>query len=250
MQSTLADYVLRALMRVRIFIRICGRTCGQMSGQTCGQTCVHPRARTALLAASAAFLLAGCASGGGKAQDRNTLYDFGASDHAVTATGAAQAVPAVPAIVVTDVTGSAVFDNERMFYRLNYADPLQARAYANSGWSSTPLQMLTQRFKSRLAQAGVKVLSAIDASAGVPLLRVDLDDFTHTFDSTTSSYGQLVLRASLFQGHSLVDQRTVPRKIAASSADAGGGAHALAQATDAVAADIIGWLATQNLRQR
>jgi len=227
MHPTLADCVLRAL--------ICVRTCGR------------PRARSALLAASAAIMLAGCAGGGGKAQDRNTLYDFGASDHAVAATGAAQTVPA---IVVTDVTGNAVFDNERMFYRLNYADPLQSRAYANSRWSSTPLQMLTQRFKSRLAQAGVKVLSATDASAGVPLLRVDLDDFTHTFDSTTSSYGQLVLRASLFQGHSLIDQRTFRRKIAANSVDAGGGARALAQATDAVAADITGWLATQNLRQR
>ena len=91
--------------------------------------------------------------------------------------------------MITDVTGNAAFDSERMFYRLNYADPLQARSYANSRWSSTPLQMLTQRFKSRTAQAGLKVLSATDASNGVPLLRIDLDDFTHSFDSTTSSYG-------------------------------------------------------------
>ena len=154
----------------------------------------------------------------------------------------------MPAVVVTDVTGNAAFDNERMFYRLNYADPLQARSYANSRWSSTPLQMLTQRFKSRVAQAGIKVLSATDASTGVPLLRIDVDDFTHTFDSTTSSYGQLVLRASLFQGHTLVDQRTFSRKVGAASADAAGGARALAQATDAVSADMIGWLATQNLR--
>ena len=110
--------------------------------------------------------------------------------------------------------------------------------------------MLTQRFKSRVAQAGVKVLSATDASNGVPLLRIDLDDFTHTFDSTTKSYGQLVLRASLFQGHALVDQRTFSRKVDAASVDAGGGARALAQATDAVAADMIGWLATQNLRRQ
>jgi cholesterol transport system auxiliary component len=194
-----------------------------------------------------ALALAGCASGGGKAGAGNTLYDFGSADNPVTATRAAQTVPAV---VVTDVTGNAAFDNERMFYRLNYADPLQARSYANSRWSSTPLQMLTQRFKSRVAQAGVKVLSATDASNGVPLLRIDLDDFTHTFDSTTKSYGQLVLRASLFQGHALVDQRTFSRRIDAGSADAGGGARALAQATDAVAADMIGWLATQNLRQQ
>jgi cholesterol transport system auxiliary component len=204
------------------------------------------RASTTVLGTAGAILLAGCAVGG-KAPAGNTLYDFGSSANPVAASSAAQAVPA---IVVTDVTGNAAFDNERMFYRLNYADPLQARSYANSRWSSTPLQMLTQRLKSRVAQAGVKVLSATDASAGVPLLRVDLDDFTHTFDSTTRSYGQLVLRASLFQGHSLVDQRTFSRKIDAGSADAGGGARALAQAADAVAADMIGWLATQKPRQQ
>jgi cholesterol transport system auxiliary component len=108
--------------------------------------------------------------------------------------------------------------------------------------------MLTQRLKARVSQAGVKVLSATDASNGVPLLRIDLDDFTHTFDSATSSYGQVVLRASLFQGRTLIDQRTFNHKVNASSADAAGGARALAQATDALSADMIGWLATQNVR--
>lgn len=197
-----------------------------------------------------ALALAGCASGA-KGPSGNTLYDFGSSPPvAGDPAGANGAAVAVPAVVITDVTGNAAFDNERMFYRLNYSDPLQARTYANSRWSSTPLQMLTQRFKSRVSQAGVKVLSATDASNGVPLLRIDLDDFTHAFDSTTQSYGQLVLRASLFQGHTLVDQRTFSRKTAATSADAAGGARALAQSVDAVSADMIGWLATQNLRKQ
>jgi cholesterol transport system auxiliary component len=196
-----------------------------------------------------ALALAGCAAGG-KGPSGNTLYDFGSPAPAANDAAANGAVAAVPAVVITDVTGNAAFDNERMFYRLNYSDPLQARAYANSRWSSTPLQMLTQRFKSRVSQAGVKVLSATDASNGVPLLRIDLDDFTHTFDSTTQSYGQLVLRASLFQGHTLIDQRTFSRKTNASSADAAGGARALAQAADAVSADMIGWLATQKLRKQ
>jgi len=198
------------------------------------------------LALAGAALLAGCAAGG-KGAASNSTYDFGSAAEPI---GASSAAAAVPALVLTEVTGNAAFDNERMFYRLNYADPLQARSYANSRWSSPPLQMLTQRFKSRVAQAGVKVLSATDASSGVPLLRIDLDDFTHSFDSTTQSYGQLVLRASLFQGHTLVDQRTFSRKVGAGSADAAGGARALAQAADAVAADMIGWLATQTLRKQ
>ena len=185
-----------------------------------------------------ATLLAGCGSTkGGGAQ--NTQYDFGPA--------AAQAAPAAPplaALVVTDTTGSAALDNERMFYRLNYADPLQARSYANSRWSSTPLQLVTQRIKSRVAQAGVKVVGVTDAAAGIPILRTEIDDFSHIFDSQAQSHGQLVLRVSLFQGHKLVDQRTFSRKTSASSADAGGGAYALAASTDAAAADIVAWLAT------
>jgi cholesterol transport system auxiliary component len=202
--------------------------------------------RHAFLALAAAALLAGCASGS-KGPTSNTLYDFGP---AATPLVARADTAAVPAVVVTDVTGNAAYDSERMSYRLNYADPLQARSYANSRWNSTPLQLLTQRFKSRIGQAGLKVLSTTDASSGVPLLRIDLDDFTHTFDSTTSSYGQVVVRVSLFQARTLVDQRTFSHKVPAASADAAGGARALAQATDMVAADMIVWLATQNLRKQ
>jgi cholesterol transport system auxiliary component len=54
----------------------------------------------------------------------------------------------------------------------------------------------------------------------------------------------VVLRASLFQGHKLIDQKTFARKTAAASADAAGGARALAASTDAIAADIVAWLAT------
>ena len=193
----------------------------------------------ALLALAVAAALAGCASS--KGPSGNTIYDFGpAINPTVVATDGA----ALKAVVITDVTGNAAYDSERMFYRLNYADPLQARSYANSRWSSTPLQLLTQRLKSRTAQAGMKVLSATDASNGVPLLRVDLDEFTHSFDSTTSSYGQVALRVSLFQGHNLIDQRTFRHKVTATGADAPGGARALALATDMVANDMIVWLAT------
>jgi cholesterol transport system auxiliary component len=193
----------------------------------------------ALLALAATAVLAGCASSKGPAN--NTVYDFGpATNPLISATDGA----ALKAVVITDVTGNAAYDGERMFYRLNYADPLQARSYANSRWSSTPLQLLTQRLKSRTAQAGLKVLSATDASTGVPLLRIDLDDFSHSFDSTTSSYGVVALRVSLFQGHGLIDQRTFRHKVAATGADAPGGARALAQATDMVASDMIMWLTT------
>ncbi|MES3023102.1 MAG: ABC-type transport auxiliary lipoprotein family protein [Pseudomonadota bacterium] len=192
--------------------------------------------RRLLTVLGAAAVLAACSTTG--KPPGNAVYDFGAP-----ATAAAPAAAPLPALVVAGVTGPAALDNERMVYRLNYADPLQARTYALSRWGSTPLEMLTQRFKSRLSQSGVKVLSVEDAAVGIPLLRIEVDDFSHAFDSASASHGQVVLRASLFDGHRLLDQRTFSRKTAAASADAGGGARALAAAADAVAGDMLAWLA-------
>jgi cholesterol transport system auxiliary component len=206
------------------------------------RTIVNRHHHTPLIAALAAALLAGCA--GGKGGQQNTLFDFGSP---IAASQAADPPAPLAALVVTDVTGPAALDSERIYYRLTYADDLQARTYANSRWSANPLQMVTQRFKTRIAQSGVKVLSVTDAANGVPILRVEVDDFVHAFASASQSNGQLLLRASLFQGHDLVDQKTFSRVTPASSQDAAGGARALAASTDAVAADIVAWLRTVNL---
>jgi len=196
----------------------------------------------------AALALAGCASN--KAQE-NTNYDFGpAVVTAATPPQAASAPATMPSVVVMDATGPAALENERMYYRLNYADALQARTYANSRWASNPLQMLTQRVKTRLAQSGMKVLSSTDASTGVPLLRIEVDDFVHAFTGAAQSEGQVTLRASLFNERRLLDQRTFTRTTPAASADAPGGARALAASTDAVASDILAWLATVDTRKR
>jgi cholesterol transport system auxiliary component len=198
----------------------------------------------------AAAVLAGCASSKGGAS--NATFDFGAAGvpAAPAAAQTAGAHSSLPALVVTDVTGPAALDGERMYYRLNYADATEARTYANSRWSANPLQMVTQRFKTRLAQSGIKVLSPTDAAAGVPILRIDVDDFVHGFSSATQSEGQLQLRASLFDGHTLVDQKTFSRSTPARSADAAGGARALAASTDAVAADIAAWLSTLDIPRK
>ena len=208
--------------------------------------------RSLLALAAASLVLAGCASN--KTQESMT-YDFGPA--AIAPAPAAQApaaqasiAQALPALVVMDATGPAVLDNERMFYRLHYADAMEARTYANSRWSGNPLQLVTQRVKTRLAQSGMKVLSATDASNGIPILRMEVDDFTHAFSSASQSEGQLILRAAVFSEPRLVDQRTFTRSTAAGSADAAGGARALAGSTDAVAADILAWLATLDVGKR
>lgn len=198
----------------------------------------HHRALAAMLLCAA---LAGCATSKGPG---NAVYDLGPT----TSTQAAQpvaspAAAAFPALVVADVTGPAVLDNQRMYYRLLYSDAQQSRPYAYNQWSATPLQLLSQRLKARIAQGGVKVLSTTDASGGTPLLRLEADEFTQNFASATDSSAVVSLRASVFRSHRLVDQRTFTRTIPAQTADAPGGARALADASDAIAADILVWLA-------
>lgn len=190
--------------------------------------------------ASCSLLLAGC---GSSERAPNTIFDFGPA-----AAQASASAPAVAAIVVMDATGPAALDNERMFYRLNYADPMQARSYAGSRWSGTPLGLVTARVKTRLAQSGMKVLSATDAANRVPILRIEIDDFVHAFGSASQSEGLVSLRASVFTDHRLIDQRSFVRSAPAPSQDAAGGVAALAAGTDQVAADIKTWLSGLDLQ--
>lgn len=201
-----------------------------------------PASRTGVFALAAALLLGGCASRG----PLPTYYDFGPPASPV-AVATPAAIPGLPVLVIADANGPSWLDNQRMYYRLLYADAQQSRPYAYNRWNTPPLQLLSQRLKSRIAQGGVKVLATTDAAAGIPLLRIDVDDFSQNFDTEKQSSGQVTLRASLFRGHQLVDQKTFSRNSRAGSADAQGGAQALAAASDAIAADLLAWLGTLNL---
>ena len=201
-------------------------------------------------AAALVVSIAGCASG--SKAPANTQFDFGplGPPSPLGASTPQAERPSISAIVVMDATGSPAFENERMVYRLNYADPLQARTYSQARWAANPLLLVTQRLKSRLAQAGIKVLSATDSNTNVPVLRLEVDDFSHSFASTTQSEGVVVLRASVFNSHTLLDQKTFSRATPAPTADAPGGVRALAASTDAAAADLTAWLAGIDTRKR
>ena len=172
-----------------------------------------------LIAAACALALAGCASHKGEPA---TQFDFGPA----MPMAATPSAPRLGPLVVSDVTGPSTLEDERMPYRLSYADAQQARSYANSRWNAPPLQLLTQRLKTRLGQAGAQVLSTSDVASGPPILRVDVDEFMHDFSGVADSSGRVAVRAAVFKGHTLIDQKTFARATPASSADAGGGARA------------------------
>ncbi|WP_308494628.1 ABC-type transport auxiliary lipoprotein family protein [Duganella rivi] len=194
--------------------------------------------RNALMIAAMAVTLGACASKG----QPTAQYDFGPLP-AATSTASEAASASIGAVIVADVSGPASLDTERMHYRLLYSDARQSRPYAYNQWVSTPAQLLTQRMKARLSQAGVKVLSTTDAAASATVLRMEVEDFAQNFDSATSSKGVVRLRASVFRNHRLVEQKAFSSSVSAPSADAAGGASALADASDAVAAELITWLA-------
>lgn len=199
---------------------------------------IAPLALALLLAAGA--LLAGCAAG---PQARKALYDLGPlpAQQGV-------ALPALPPVAVADMQVPAWLDSTRFYYRLHYANGQQPHAYAQARWTMTPAQLLQQRLKARIAQHGGIALAASHGALNVPVLRIEADDFTHSFASPDQSSGHVALRASVFRGRALLAHRNFQRQVPAPSADAEGGAQALADASDAAIADMIAWLGTLNLK--
>jgi cholesterol transport system auxiliary component len=193
----------------------------------------------AMLALSAAALLSGCAT----KTDSIALYDFGPL-HAARQAQADLALPALPPISVADIGTPAWLDTTTMFFRLSYANEQQPRPYANSRWTMPPAQLFAQRLKSRIAQAGGAALSASDGALNVPVLRIEADDFMQQFDAPERSNGQIGLRAALFNGRTLIAQKSFVKQAPAPSADAAGGARALAAASDAIINEMMSWLAS------
>lgn len=188
------------------------------------------------LMTACALALPGCAVRGNT--DSATLYDLGPLKKQQDKT----ALPALPPVSIAAVQVPVWLDSSMMFYRLNYANAQQPRPYAQARWTMTPAQLLTQYLKARIAQAGGIALAASDGAVDVPVLRIEADDFSQHFASPSESTGQVALRASLYRGRTLLAQRSFVRQSPSGSADAAGGAAALASASDAAIADIILWL--------
>lgn len=189
-----------------------------------------------MLALCGSALLAGCATN----TDSTTLYDFGPL-HTVPG---ATSLPALPPISVAEIGTPAWLDSTMMFFRLNYANAQQPRPYANSRWTMPPTQLFAQRLKSRIAQAGGAALPASDGALNVPVLRIEADDFMQMFDAPGRSNAQVGLRAALFNGRTLIAQKAFVKQAPAPTADAAGGARAMAAASDAIITEMMTWLAT------
>ena len=174
-------------------------------------------------------------------------YDLGATlAGAAAAPGVNRADARLPAIVLPAVEAPGALERPAILYRLLYAEPHALRAYTLAQWQSAPTQLVHQRLKTRLAQSRV-VLAGTEPSANLaPVLQIELAGFSQQFDAPGSSQGVVQLRATLHwvgpQGDKRVAQQDFAAQRPATSSDAAGGVRALANATDAVVAQVDQWV--------
>lgn len=199
-------------------------------------------------AAAAIAALSGCSGFIDKPVSR-TLYDFGPG--APPAANQARANN-LPPLVLADIESSGALDGFSVLYRLAYSDANQLRPYSQARWSATPPQQVRQRLRELLGRErvvlnlGESASLARDSAAQPRVLRIELEEFSHVFESPATSFGLLRLRATLLEstaaGEKVLSQRTIIERQPAATPDAPGGVRALAAATDAAAADISQWL--------
>ena len=89
------------------------------------------------------------------------------------------------------------------------------------------------------------VVSVADGAVGVPILKVELDDFSQVFASSSASEVQASIRVSVYNGRHLLAQKSFRQQISSSTADATGAASTLAQASDTLISELLHWLDNQ-----
>jgi cholesterol transport system auxiliary component len=196
-----------------------------------------PRARSGFAGLALAAVLAGCASGPPAAVS-NIRYDLGE----LTPLGNTMNMPPVKVLAVNAAKN---LDTEAFVYRLKYVDAQRTGIYADSHWAMSPAELLTQRMRGALASRGPVLTGADPVRA--PMLQVDLTDFEQVFDAPEQSHGEISARVTLSQHGQVIGQRTFVARAPSYTADAAGGARALAAASDDLIAQMAAWLVVQPL---
>ncbi|WP_017759691.1 ABC-type transport auxiliary lipoprotein family protein [Pseudacidovorax intermedius] len=202
------------------------------------------------LLAAAALALAACSALPDKPH-RSISYDFGPGPLAPAVTASA-ATAALPPITLADLdTSASRLEGTALNYRLGYEEAQALRPYATARWTQPPLQLFRQRLRDALAEQRT-VLGTLEAGnlaregRSSEVLRISLDEFSHYFASPTSSSGLVRVRATLLSlsptGERVLGQRVFVVQRPAATADAAGGAKALASASDEVIADMVRWV--------
>jgi cholesterol transport system auxiliary component len=184
----------------------------------------------------AALALAACANG---LPHSPAEYDFGPG------TATREEPPRLQReITVASVTAPAWIASPALVYRLAYRNASQPRAYVESRWVAPPAELFTAQLRQRFAATTLNgVVSPADGVRTAATLRVELLEFSQVFDAPDRSHALVRVHALLVENGRLVAQTSFSTDQSATSADAAGGARALALAADAAIERLIGWTA-------
>lgn len=182
--------------------------------------------RTLFLLLSIA-LLAGCGAGS-KSISNVAYYDL----------GAVQPAPnnrIVASLRSIDVYAVSWLDSSAIQYRLLYSANQRRQNFAESRWVAPPAELLGHALKKRMLSG---------EAGGACRLRVDLDEFAQVFDTASASRVVLEARVQLVAptGGDVLARRSFSLSRPAASADAGGGAAAMAGAVEALSTELHDWL--------
>lgn len=192
--------------------------------------------------ALAGMLLSACAPLGGQ-RAREVTFDFGLPAPAAVTSDSIRGSVLVPEVVAPEWLDSAA-----MSYRLAYDDAARPRIYASNRWVAPPALLVTQRLRAAVAIAtGGRLVLPQDAAQSDWVLRVELESFSQVFDAPERSRVLVGMRATLIRAgtRQVVAQKTFSAEGGAASADAAGGAKALARAATEMVDSIVVWAAEQ-----
>ena len=173
-------------------------------------------------------------------------FDLGipAYANAGTTTGQNAAKPESKAIAIKldYVESSPVLNSDAMWYRFTNKNAQELRAFAQSKWSMQPAQLVQQNTHRFLMQQGFLVVSSNDSIKDLPLLKLNLDEFTQYFSNENTSSAVLHIRANLIHKQTLLTQKQFQIQIPSASADAAGGAQAMQLAQNQFMQELQAWL--------
>lgn len=177
-----------------------------------------------------------------KPQPETQLYDFGPP--APVAQGGMPLI-ATP-VVVRPAEAPLWMDSPAVFYRLAYNEPARIRTYAFSRWVASPVRLIGDLLRRRVAETSATVVAADEEDRrGEFLLQVQLEEFSQVFDSPRESRVVIRARAALV--------RHATREVGAQSAfaidrpapspNAAGAVQGLAEASRELTDRIVLWAA-------
>lgn len=177
-------------------------------------------------------------------------YDFGAlsGDAAPVVVGDSR-----PALVLVGVASSGLSgDAQALQYRQAYSSDQLLQPYQLARWSQPPAQLFEQQLRTELQKSrpvlgeNLRLSRSREGAQAPAVLQIDLRSFEQIFVNPTTSVGHVQVQATLLKsnldGNTLLGQKVFSAKQPATSANAVGGAQALAQASKDISQQINAWV--------